>query len=138
MLRRSASRALPIGQKPAPTCCTPRPRGSEDGRVHGQQRGPRREERLRDVEHVDRADPGDQRGERDLEQLGRIGANDRVPQPMEQPRRHGSAGETPQIWGPRSHRQARNQDTGVVVVTKSNLDDPKVRRFVSPVCRRSG
>jgi ribose transport system substrate-binding protein len=38
----------------------------------------------------------------------------------------------------RSHRQARNQDTGVVVVTKSNLDEPKVRQFVSPVCRGSG
>jgi len=34
----------------------------------------------------------------------------------------------------RDHKTPRSQDTGVVVVTKKNLDDPKVRQFVSPTC----
>jgi ribose transport system substrate-binding protein len=32
----------------------------------------------------------------------------------------------------REHKRPKSQDTGVVVVTKKNLDDPKVRQFVSP------
>jgi ribose transport system substrate-binding protein len=35
----------------------------------------------------------------------------------------------------RDHKKPRSQDTGVVVVTKRNLDDPKVRQFVSPTCK---
>ena len=35
-----------------------------DGRVDGEQRGPRGEERLLDVEHVDREHPGDDGRER--------------------------------------------------------------------------
>src|SRR3954470_9532749 len=34
----------------------------------------------------------------------------------------------------RDHKRPTSQDTGVVVVTKKNLDDSKVRQFVSPVC----
>jgi Periplasmic binding protein domain/Branched-chain amino acid transport system / permease component len=34
----------------------------------------------------------------------------------------------------RDHKRPTSQDTGVVVVTKQNLDDPKVRQFVSPTC----
>jgi ribose transport system substrate-binding protein len=37
----------------------------------------------------------------------------------------------------RSHRRPRSEDTGVVVVTKRNLGDPKVRQFVAPACRGS-
>jgi ribose transport system substrate-binding protein len=35
----------------------------------------------------------------------------------------------------RDHKRPGSKDTGVVVVTKKNLDDPKVRQFVSPVCQ---
>ena len=38
----------------------------------------------------------------------------------------------------RAHKTPRNEDTGVVVVTRKNLDDPKVRRFVTPTCRAGG
>ncbi len=34
----------------------------------------------------------------------------------------------------RDHKTPKSEDTGVVVVTKANLDDPKVRQFVSPTC----
>ena len=54
------------------------------------------------------------------------------------PFRMGYAGVRAAVAQIRDHRQARNQDTGVIVVTRSNLDDPKVRQFVSPVCGRSG
>jgi len=34
----------------------------------------------------------------------------------------------------RDHRTPKSEDTGVVVVNRSNLDDPKVKQFVSPSC----
>jgi ribose transport system substrate-binding protein len=34
----------------------------------------------------------------------------------------------------RDHKTPRNEDTGVVVVTKQNLGDPKVKSFVTPTC----
>jgi ribose transport system substrate-binding protein len=34
----------------------------------------------------------------------------------------------------RDHKTPKSEDTGVVVVSRSNLDDPKVRQFVAPTC----
>ena len=36
----------------------------------------------------------------------------------------------------RDHKTPKSEDTGVVVVNKSNLDDPKVKQFVTPSCGR--
>ena len=44
--------------------------------MNGQQRGPRREERLRDVEHVHGQHPGDDGGQDRLEDLERVGPQD--------------------------------------------------------------
>ena len=52
------------------------------GRVHGQQRRPRRQERLRDAEHVAGDHPRDH-GRRDrLDDLRRVGPQHRVPEPL--------------------------------------------------------
>ena len=33
-----------------------------------------------------------------------------------------------------TRRTPKNENTGVVVVTKNNLNDPKVRQFITPRC----
>ena len=52
-----------------------------DGGVDGEQRGPRGEERLLDVEHVDREHPRDDRREDRLDDLQRVRPPDRIPEP---------------------------------------------------------
>ena len=52
-----------------------------DGGVDGEQRRPRGEERLLDVEHVDREHPRDHRREDRLDDLQRVRPPDRIPEP---------------------------------------------------------
>ena len=63
---------------------------AEDRRVDGQQRGPRREERLRDVEHVHGQHPCDDGGQDRLEDLERVGPQDRVVQACAEGVGHGA------------------------------------------------
>ena len=51
-----------------------------DGRMDGEQRGPRGEERLLDVEHVDREHPRDDRREDRLDDLQRVRPPHRIPE----------------------------------------------------------
>lgn len=38
----------------------------------------------------------------------------------------------------RHQGSAKNENTGAVVVTKSNLNNPKVRQFITPRCASAG